>query len=145
MNWGYKILITIVLFLVGMLSMVYLSMQQSNEMIDENYYTLEKDYQRLIDGQNALKSVQSESLLSQNDSVIIVKLPATTYLHIQDADIKFLKPDNQKLDISFQISPNDSGFYFIPKSQLTKGVYKVRTQWTNDSQFYYSDEKLFVE
>lgn len=125
--------------------MVYLSTPHCNDMIDENYYTLEKDYQRLIDGQNALKSAQNESLLSQNDSVIIVKLPATTYLHIQDADIKFLKPDNQKLDISFQLSPNDSGFYFIPKSQLTKGVYKVRTQWTNDSLFYYSDEKLFVE
>lgn len=131
--------------MVGMIFMVYLSMQQSNEMIDENYYSLEKDYQKLIDGQDALKSIQKESLLTQNDSVIIIRMPSSSFQHIQNADIKFLKPDNQNLDISFQLTPNDSGYCFIPKSKLKKGVYKVRTQWTNDAKFYYSDEKLFVE
>jgi hypothetical protein len=48
MNWGHKIAIVIAAFVIGMLSMVYFASQQTNEMIDDNYYQKELAYQDII-------------------------------------------------------------------------------------------------
>ena len=44
MNWGYKILFVIILFVVGMVGMVIVAFKQSNEMLDTNYYERELQY-----------------------------------------------------------------------------------------------------
>lgn len=144
MNWGYRILIAIVLFVVGMFTMVYISMQQTNEMLDENYYVQEKKYQSLIDAQTALKKIQTAPLLEQDEQFVRIQMPATSFENVQEASIHFIKPDNQKLDKELTFEPNDSGQYAISKSELSKGVYKVRLKWTNDGTLYYSDDNFYV-
>lgn len=144
MNWGYKILTVIILFVAGMMSMVYLAMRQTNDMLDENYYVQEKQYQSLIDGQKALQKIQQQPLIVQNDNQVTVQLPDSSFDKISDATIHFLKPDNQKLDVSYELKPDASGQYHINKSVLAKGMYKVRVKWTNGGQLYYSDDNFYV-
>lgn len=144
MNWGYKILVVIIVFVVGMMTMVYISMQQTNDMLDENYYVQEKKYQSLIDAQAALKKIQTTPLLEQDEQVVKIQMPASSYENAKDASIQFLKPDNQKLDVEMAFEPNDSGQYSISKSQLVKGVYKVRVKWSNEGTLYYSDDNFYV-
>lgn len=144
MNWGYKILIVIIVFVASMLTMVYISMQQTNDMLDENYYVREKQYQTLIDGQKALQKIQTQPLIVQNDSQLTVQLPDSSFDNISEASVAFLKPDNQKLDISYELKPDPAGKYNIDKTSLTKGMYKVRVKWTNSGQLYYSDDNFYV-
>lgn len=144
MNWGYKILIVIIVFVVGMLSMVYISMQQTNDMLDENYYVREKQFQSLIDAQKALQKIQTQPLVVQNDNQVTVQLPDSSFDNISEASVDFLKPDNQKLDISYKLQPDVAGQYNIDKTSLTKGMYKVRVKWTNAGQLYYSDDNFYV-
>jgi hypothetical protein len=54
MNWGHKITIVIIVFLVGMLGMVFIALRQNNEMIDDDYYKKELAYQQVIDAKNNL-------------------------------------------------------------------------------------------
>ncbi len=144
MNWGYKILTVIIVFVVGMLGMVYISMRQTNEMLDENYYVREKHFQSLIDGQKALQKIQTQPLIVQNDSQVTVQLPDSSFGNISEASVAFLKPDNQKLDISYELKPDFAGKYNIDKTSLTKGMYKVRVKWNNGDQLYYSDDNFYV-
>ena len=145
MNWGYKILIVIIVFVVGMLSMVYISMQQTNEMFDENYYAQELQFQSLIDAQNALNKIRTEPLIIQDPQFITVNLPSTTFEKIQNGTIDFLKQDSQKEDKKYSLAPDTNGLFQVQKSDLTKGVYKVRVKWTNQNQLYYSDENIFIQ
>ena len=48
MNWGHKITIVILTFIIGMLGMVYVASKQTNEMFDSNYYEKELKYQNYI-------------------------------------------------------------------------------------------------
>jgi hypothetical protein len=145
MNWGYKIAIVILVFVVGMLSMVYISMQQTNEMFDENYYAQELKYQSLIDAQNALNKIRTEPLFYQDPQTLTVQLPITSFESIQDGSIDFLKQDNQKDDLKYVLIPDSNGKFQVQKSELQKGVYKVRVKWTNQNQLYYSDESIFIQ
>ncbi len=54
MNWGHKITIVIVVFLVAMVSMVIVAYRQTNDMIDENYYTKELEYQKAGEDERSL-------------------------------------------------------------------------------------------
>lgn len=144
MNWGYRILVVIILFVVGMVSMVYVSMQQTNDMLDDNYYVEEKKFQSLLDAQEALKSIQQKPLLVQNDTEVTIQLPSQSYDDIQDAYVHFIKPDNQKLDVKFDFTPDEEGHFNISKSDLVKGVYKVRVKWYNADKMYYSDDNFYV-
>ena len=45
MNWGYKIMFVYLLFVVGMLTLVYKCTQQNTELVADNYYDQEVKYQ----------------------------------------------------------------------------------------------------
>ena len=145
MNFGYKILITLILFVAGMLTMVGISMRQTNDMLDDNYYEREKSYQELIDAENALQEIRKHALVDQNSTQIIIHLPENSYQNIENAAVQFIKPDNQNLDISFDLIPNDEGVFLIDKSKLAKGMYKVRVKWENDTRLYYDDNNFYIQ
>ena len=54
MSWGYRVLIILGIFLVGMISMVIVATKQTNEMIDSDYYEKELAYQQVIDARKRL-------------------------------------------------------------------------------------------
>lgn len=145
MNWGYKILVTLILFVAGMLFMLYLAMNQTNEMLDENYYVLEQQYQGLIDANQVLEEALKEPLVQQNAQELSFHLPENTFGNIQDGVVELIRPDNQSLDASFPLTPDSLGVFSIDKETIVRGIYKIRVKWTNDDQTYYSDKNLFVE
>lgn len=145
MNWGYKIAVVIIVFVIGMLSMVYISMQQENEMFDENYYAQELQYQSLIDAKNALNQIKTDPLIIQDQQLVTIQLPVTSFEKIQEGTIDFLKQDNKKFDKKYSLAPDSNGKFLVQKSDLKKGVYKVRVKWTNQKQLYYSDENIFIQ
>ncbi len=53
MNWGARIAILIVTFVVSMIGMVVVAFQQTNEMTDANYYQKELEYQHRPDATHA--------------------------------------------------------------------------------------------
>lgn len=145
MNWGYKIFIVLIVFVVGMLSMVYISMQQTNEMFDENYYAQELKFQTLIDAEKAFVKIQTDPIIQQDQQFVTVQLPKTSYEMIQDGTVDFLKQDNKKDDLKYPLTPDSNGKFQVQKSDFKKGVYKIRVKWTNQKQLYYSDEDVFIQ
>ncbi len=128
-----------------MLYMLYIAMNQTNEMLDENYYVLEKEYQGIIDAELALQEIITEPLVRQDTGNIVIYLPENSFDKIHDARVDLIKPDNEKLDTSFELRPESSGVFKIAKSSVSRGVYKIRVQWKNGDVRYYRDENLFIE
>ena len=49
MNWGYKILMVYVIFIAGILLLVFKSSSQNQDLVTEDYYEQELKYQQKID------------------------------------------------------------------------------------------------
>lgn len=144
MNWGYKITIVIILFLAGMFYMVYVAMQQTNDTLDDRYYEREKKYQELIDAQNRLNAVTNERLISQNDTQIIIRIPPSVSQGLKNGSISWLRYDDKKKDKEWKLSPDSNGIQWMDKSQLDKGMYKVRIRWEHNNQLYFNETDFFV-
>lgn len=145
MNWGYKIFFVIWAFIMIMFGMVYVSFQQENELIDDNYYEKEIKYQSIIDGARRLNSINRQAILNQGDELIILQLPKMTIQNFKNGQIEFLKSENQKKDYKSSFSPDSTGYYSINKSKLSKGAFTLRIAWYSDTTFYYREEKIVID
>jgi hypothetical protein len=144
MNWGYKILIVIVLFIVSMLAMVFVSFRQTNDMVDTNYYEKELKYQSLIDASKNLNDVSSIDLISPKDGGIAVTIPPSLLVDFKNGQLEFLKNDDQKQDFTLNFEPIADGVYLIPNAKLQTGSYKVRIQWESNKKSYYREQTVIV-
>ncbi len=145
MNWGHKIAIVIVIFLVGMLSMVYFALQQTNEMIDDQYYQKEMAYQQVIDAQQNLQDISDDNLVSQTMYEMVFTLPTGTYEKLEKGNIELIRNDSKSKDVQLAIVPNGSNRRVIAKSTLSKGIYKARIRWTSDKKEFYKEESVYVQ
>lgn len=145
MNWGHKIAIVIVIFLVGMVSMVYFALQQTNEMIDDQYYQKEMAYQQVIDAQQNLQDISDDNLVSQTMYEMVFTLPTGTYEKLEKGNIELIRNDSKSKDVQLAIVPNGSNRRVIAKSTLSKGIYKARIRWTSDKKEFYKEESVYVQ
>lgn len=144
MNWGYKILLVIIGFVLTMLSMVYFSYKQNNEMIDTNYYEKELKYQALIDASNNLNNVTQDTLIKQDLNSISIKIPSVLMSNFSKGKIEFIKNDNEKKDIVFNFSPDTNGIFKMDLERFSKGYYTARINWENAKTAYYREQKLNI-
>lgn len=146
MNWGYKILLVIIAFIVGMLSMVYIASKQTNEMIDKDYYEKELKYQNLINAAQNLNNlnVKKDSILFVENKMLKLKLPTNTFENFKSGNLELLRLDDIKKDKNIELNPIN-GNQDISMNELFTGNYKIRLFWENASTQYYIEKTLFIQ
>lgn len=144
MNWGRGILIVIILFLAGMLTMVFIATKQNNDLIDDNYYEKELAFQGQIDAAKKLDAVDESSLLKQDAQTISVVLPASLATKVTDGTVIFLRSDDASKDVSVKLNPDKDGVQVLSNNKFEKGYYTARITWKNNDSLCFREEKIFV-
>jgi hypothetical protein len=146
MNWGYKILLVIIAFIVGMLSMVYIASKQTNEMIDKDYYEKELKYQDLINAAQNLNNlnINKDSILFAENKILKIKLPTNTFENFKSGNLELLRLDDIKKDKNIILNPIH-GNQDINMNELFTGNYKIRLFWENASKSYYIEKMFFIQ
>jgi len=145
MNWGYKILVTIVVFILLMSGMVAVAYRQSNELIDNDYYNKEIEYQNLIDAARRLDSVNKDTLIFQDKNFIVLKIPEILIRGFEKGTLEFLKISDEKRDLSVAFSPDNYGFYKMPRHDNLMGAYRIRILWTTSGKMFYREQNIVIE
>jgi hypothetical protein len=144
MSWGKGISIFIILFIITMMGMVWLASKQSIEMIDNNYYQKEVEFQGVIDGRHRLKeALGGKAFILNLPEKIQLQFPVATVSKVDSGYIELLKLDNQKFDMKVALNPNAEAVQDIPKKEFREGKYRIRVFWSNEGQTYYHEDDLF--
>ncbi len=143
MNWGYKILTTIILFLAGMIFMVLLASKQKNEMLDDNYYQKEIQFQSQIDASKNLQNKLVQAFINQQSNTINLQFPAHTIATGDSVFTEFLCLHNQSLDFKQVLVNNGEQHMQLPKpTHKTKYTLRVHWQSANMPYYYQSDVEI---
>ncbi|WBV59087.1 FixH family protein [Chryseobacterium camelliae] len=140
-SWGHGVVIALFAFIAFILSMLFLfpNGQKNSEMVTDNYYEEELQYQNVIDAKKRADDLQEKPIYSQNSAGIAVRFPKD--YNNSNTTIKFVlnRTDDQNLDIkkSEQLDANQS--ILIPAKVLIKGNYTLRLMWTKDKTDYRMD------
>ncbi len=141
-NWGTKIWLVYLGFVLFMTSLVVLCFQQDVNLVTPNYYAEELKFQQVIDGQQNNNALSASLTVEDGTDFITVLFPAELG-RIDSGTVTFYKPDNLKLD--FSVSIKGGLFYQFKKADFGYGLYHVKVSWFTKGLRYFDEQKLFVQ
>ena len=144
MNWGNKLLVTFIVFGLGMGYLVYRSMSTNFELVEKDYYKSELRYQQVIDASNRTNELSTAVSLSQSENGITLQLPEEMKNKSITGDILFYCAYDKKKDKKFILRVNEHALQQFPLTDISSGNYTVKISWVHDGKTYYSEKSLTV-
>lgn len=140
MNWGTKILLTLITIVVATVSVgIYMVSQDSDSLVEEEYYEKGLDYESVIDHKRnvALHSAQPEITVKENHIEFLFKENSN------QGEITLKRPSNQHLD---KIIPflTTQFKYTLSLKGMEKGAWEIQINWNNNDVPYYYQKRIYI-
>lgn len=143
LNWGFGIFVLYTSFVIFILFLVYKSTQQKVDLVTEDYYQQELEYQNVINKKDNANKLDSGLTYSIDKMSVILNFPP------QQKDIKgevkIYRPSNDNFDKLFEIELNTENQMKVLVENSPLGLYKLMVTWDNDSIGYYVEKDVYLK
>lgn len=142
LNWGTGIAITLMLFAGLMSFMVYKATQQDFDLVSEDYYAEEIEFQEVIDQKvNASKLRDKASLELTNEGIYLI-LPADLMERLKDISVHMYYEQEADQDFQFTEEKTMANRFEVPFRQLYKGKWIAKVKVRCEGVDYYFDPQI---
>ena len=142
MSWGNRLLITFIVFGVGMLYLVYRATTTTFELVEPDYYNQELKYQQVLDASERSKQQGQVVVIAQSDS-IRMNWPESIQGKSIQGEAWFYCAYDQKRDRKIPIETR-TGTQQVGRKELFAGNYTVKLSWTDGVDRYYQETPLSI-
>lgn len=144
-NWGTGIFIFIIIFLVTMISVVFLSFRQNNELVEAEYYPQGIEYQKQIDRMAKTKLLSASIAAEQVSGELVLTFPEEfRTIGFDKGDIYFYRPSAEKADILVAMQPDTSLKQKFSISRFSPGKYVIKLSWSMKGEQYYDEQPVMI-
>lgn len=144
MNWGYKLMLGFILFVLFIGYLAYKSINTKYELVSKDYYKDELRYQEKIDGrQNAAKI--SEVNFSQTKDNFSVNMPVELKGKELKGELWFYCATDEKKDRKIPLKVDTSNQQIISKAELYKTKYLLKFTWKDGATDYYLEKEISID
>lgn len=145
MNWGTRIFLSFVVFAIIIFTMVFISMNQDINLVADDYYKQEIEYEDQIQRIRNTKALIESPVISIDKSTqeVIIQFPGSIAKTVQEGSIHFFRPSDSSLDKRYVLSLDETGIQRISIVGRLKGLWKVKLSW-KDQELEYYDEKILT-
>jgi len=140
-NWGTKLVIAIILFMGFIFILVYLSTQNTIDLVERDYYPKGLKYQTRIEEIKNASMYFDHFDIKKEDSQMVLSIPP---IDADSGSIVFFRPSDQTLDFASKIQPDTAGFMYFPINEFEKGLYVMKVHWFKNTDGFYIEKKFFV-
>lgn len=144
LSWGYKIIFIYTIFVLGMLTMVFLSAKENRDLVSENYYAEEIAYQQVIDQSSKTAALSAPVELMVSGSQLIIQLPKEFYGLQAVGEWTLYYAADKARDIAGKIN-TENGKYAIAVPGDATGHYLFKMQWKAGTREYYFEKNIFLQ
>ena len=144
MNWGARIVVSFIVFAAIIISMVVISMNQDINLVAEDYYKQEIEYEdqiQRIRNTQALQDSPEINLVRANPSVVI-QFPKNLSENIKEGYVHLFRPSDSNLDKKYYLKLDETGSQQISLAGYSKGLWKVKLYWEDQDLEYYLEKIL---
>jgi hypothetical protein len=142
MNWGYKILFVYVIFIAGILFMVFKSSTQKMDLVTTDYYAKELKYQEKIDESNRANALSEELQYQIKDNAITINFPKDFSAKKITGTVNLYCPWDETKDITQNFSLQDAALII---KTVNKGQHELHISWQAAGVTYYFEKKIFIQ
>jgi hypothetical protein len=143
MNWGTKILMVYVAFVLGIVFMVFKSSTQNTDLVTTDYYARELKYQDKIDEIKRTDALSAPVKYIIKDNALTIIFPKDFIGKKLVGEAVLYCPSNEKKDIKKEFTILDENLELaIPAG--SKGLYELHISWQDGGVTYYFEKKIFI-
>ncbi len=139
LNWGSGIAITYILFMAGVLILVFIFMNQDVHLVTDDYYAKEIEYQQQIDKVERTKLLSEQPVVTFSDGVFMVSFPKSVK-NIINGEIQIYRPSDSNLDKTASIFLDAENRQLVKPPINLPGLWKVKIDWTRNDTNYYNEK-----
>ena len=125
--------------------MVYVMFQQSNQLVEEDYYEKSVGYEQRIQAKRNAKGLEDQIEVRIDDKYVAIEFPSTVSLsNIDKGDIHFYQASDGTKDAHFGFSKDGGQTQIIRKDKLASGHYIIKLSWSEHGKDYYVEKSGVV-
>lgn len=140
MNWGKGITIALIAFIGFIVSLGVILMKQNVDLVAEDYYQQEIDYETQIKAESNAKKLDEKPTFSQDDNYFIVNIPDGKFTKIT---LDLSRPNNSDKDMQFEII--GTKMFMIEKNDLEKGQYGIALRYEFEGKPCQQKTTVFIQ
>jgi hypothetical protein len=144
MNWGHKIAVLYISFVVLILTMVFLANKEKVDLVTSDYYEQELRFQDKINAGNNAKNLTTPINFETKNRILHLIYPKEMLGKTISGDITLYRPSDAALDYKTTININADGGQTISSLTFKRGLYKMQFSWRMDNLDYYIEEPVFM-
>lgn len=132
MNWGTKIVLGMVAFMLFILSMVfYMFKVNDDSLVEENYYEKGIAYDKEYNAKKNVLTDEATPVVEITSDKLLIKLKDnSTY------QLKLMRPSSSKLDVEYMGQTDDNHSISINIEKLEKGLWTLHLEWQSNHKEY---------
>ena len=141
-SWGYKIMFGYLVFVIGILFLVFKANQQKFDLVTEDYYGEELKYQKVIDQKANVSELSAAPVITHSVDQISIALPEEfAGKHIK-GEVYLYRPSDASRDIRqpFDVQGNKID---VKLSAPLSGSYELKLSWSSDGRNFFNERKTF--
>ncbi|MEZ4792465.1 MAG: FixH family protein [Gelidibacter sp.] len=145
-NWGTGIVLAFIGFISFIMYFVITMMTNKAyefDLVTENYYGQELEFQHDIDKQNNAKNLETNINWTKTDEGILLTFPETLKAEDISGKVFLYRPSNKHLDFETAISLSNHNL-LIPDKRLLGGRWNIKVDWqVNGNKYLYKKEIVY--
>jgi len=142
-NWGHKILIVYLVFVGGILLLVFKSSQQKFDLVQQDYYGAELKYQEVINATKHASELGIDMGLVVRGSFLHITLPPIFQQSETKGEVHLYCIADEKGDLKKKFKSNN-GEFDLELLTTMKGNYTLKLTVQNRGVDYYFEKKILL-
>lgn len=140
LNWGHGLAIALGCFILFILFLILIFPlgKQNAEMISNNYYEEELQYQDIIDAKNNAAKLEKKPTYKATTEGILITFPETIKVDENIANFILFRTEDSNLDVKKEVTLQHN-LFLIPAKVISKGSYTLKLKWKENKKPYQVD------
>ncbi len=146
LDWGKGIVIAVVLFIIGTLSMVSYLISLDFYLVNNNHYEEGVNYQETIDSKERAEMLDEQVVVLFDEERVALKVlfPETVLENAQDGTIQLYRPNDSSKDLMLPIQFDGGSTHVIPMERMDKGKWILTVKWKMNELDYQKEEVVVI-
>ncbi|MCF8240597.1 MAG: FixH family protein [Melioribacteraceae bacterium] len=145
MSWGTRIVIAFILFFILVAVVFTIASSQRVDLVTEDYYAKEIEYQDQIDRMTRANELSEQLAINYDGSSLLFSFPKTFIPAQIEGNIHFYRPSDAREDKQFPIKLLESHELKMNGGDFSKGLWKIKVDWSVNDIEYFNEKKLMID
>lgn len=143
-NWGTGIALAYCLFAGTLVFVVIQSTKYDHSLVRDDYYAADLDYQQHYNKLSNSKNLAHTLAVQHRAAEQQIQVIFPKELEQISGNILFFRPSDSQQDFSVAIQADEQHQQIISTTQLQKGLWKLKIDWSANGEQFYKEVNLVL-